>query len=297
MRTSGLRNARDYNRGLAPPVRGLHAVWALIAPIVGPVAAWIWHPLRRMWALPLLVTAAMFPLVHRLDPSITAWATSIRLGGDARREFEALQQYGQGVSIVVVGLVIWLQDPARRRRLADWGAALAVAFLFVQIGKLLVGRPRPKYGDPFVFLGPLGQYPVLRTVNGEPVGIRHAWELWGGISSDLASMPSSHTVYAVIMAVVLGTLYPRLRAIVWVLAVVVGAGRVMTNAHYATDVLVGAGLGMAVGWTAMRFCWGQRVLERLGWGRAATERDASRRVVAASGAESGELLPASRERD
>jgi membrane-associated phospholipid phosphatase len=219
-------------------------------------------PRRRAWAIPLFVAAVLLPVMWRLDPLITGWLTSIKLGGDVRREFEALQQYGQGVSTFLVALVIWLQDPGRRRRLADWAAALIVAGIAVNAVKLLVGRPRPKYGDPDYLLGPFGQYPVDRVVNGDPVGIRHAWEIWSGISSDLWSMPSSHTAYAVLMAVAVGSMYPRLRVLVAVLAGLVALGRVMTNAHYASDVLVGAAIGLAIGRAAMQGMWGDRVLKR-----------------------------------
>ena len=262
MRSSGLRSARDYNRGLAPPVRWAHAAWAAIEPLLGPPVRWVLDPVRRPWALPLAAAAILFPIIYKLDPALNAWLTSVRLGGDVRREFEALQQFGQGVSTVLIALVIWLQDPARRRRLADWGAALVVAMATVQVGKLLVGRPRPKYDDPFYWLGPLGRYPVDRVVAGEPVGIRHAWEFWAGISSDLASMPSSHTCYAAITAVAVGMMYPRLRWMMAALAALVALGRLMTNAHWPTDVLVGAALGLAIGGAAMRGRWGQRALER-----------------------------------
>jgi membrane-associated phospholipid phosphatase len=281
MRTSGLRDARDYNRGLAWPVRMAHYGWAVARPVVAPVVAWARDPSRRVWATPLLVCVLLFPIVYRLDPWFLAWQAwaKERMGGDFRREFEALQQYGQGVSTLLIAVVVWLQDPKRRRRLADWVAALVVAGVVVNLMKMLIGRPRPKYGDPFYWLGPLGQYPVDRMVDGEPVGIRHAWEFWGGISSDLWSMPSSHTCYVVIMAVVIGTLYPRLRWIVGGVAVIVGVGRIMTGGHWASDVLVGAALGLAIGGMAMERGWGQRFLDRAERREADQARARSTRAI------------------
>jgi membrane-associated phospholipid phosphatase len=264
MRTSEWRAARDYNRGLIPPVRWLHTIWGAIAAIAGPARAWLLDPRRRAWAPYLAAGIVAFVLLLPLDGAVSRALRSVRLGGDARRELEAFQQWGQGVSTVLVALVIWLQDPARRRSLADWGAALGVTAAAVFAMKMLIGRPRPKYDDPLYFLGPFGQYPVDRVVAGRPVGVRHAWELGSGISADLWSMPSNHTAYALVMAVALAAMYPRLRVLVVACAGVVGLARVWTGGHYPTDVLVGAVLGLSIGRAAMRGMWGQRTLSRLG---------------------------------
>jgi membrane-associated phospholipid phosphatase len=215
------------------------------------------------WPVYLLGTAVLFALLLPLDGPISRFLRSIPLKGDLRREIESLQQYGQTLSSIIVALAIWLQDPAHRRRLADLAAAWAVTALFVVIGKGLVGRPRPRYEDPLYFLGPLGQYPVERAVDGHPVGIRHAWEFWSGISSDLWSMPSSHTAYAACLSVVVSTLYPRLRPLMVALVAYVGLARIVTGAHYPSDVLVGGAIGFLVARAAMQGRWGQRLLDRL----------------------------------
>jgi membrane-associated phospholipid phosphatase len=158
----------------------------------------------------------------------------------------------------LVALVIWLQDPSRRRRLADWAAGLALTGLAVILAKTLIGRPRPKFDDPGYFLGPFGQYPINPRV-----GVRHAWEIGSGISSDLWSMPSSHTAYVVVMAVFISAVYPKLRIIVWPIAAIVGLGRIITGAHYPTDVIAGAAIGLAAGGTAIKGRWGQALLDRL----------------------------------
>jgi membrane-associated phospholipid phosphatase len=257
MDTSGLRDARDYNRGLSAPIRWAHVAAAVTAPILRPLRDWAGAPARRAWAPRLLMGAILFVILLPLDGPIARWLGAHQLGGDLRRELEALQQYGQAFSSLLIAAVIWIQDPVRRRRLADWAAAFILTWLAVFGTKTLIGRPRPKFDDPWRFLGPFGQYPVSPTA-----GVRHAWELWGGISSDLWSIPSAHTAYACVMAVFLSALYPRLRWIVWSLAALVGAARILTRAHYPSDVVAGWLIGTTVATLAVSRSWGVAFLDR-----------------------------------
>lgn len=214
------------------------------------------RPSGASWlGLALLALAAG---VFVWDGPISDRARALQLGGDLRREFEALQQFGQGASILLVCLLIWALDPKRCRRLLDYALAMGLTALAVLPMKMLAGRPRPKFNDPQHFLGPLGVYPV-----NDETGLRHAWEVGSGISSDLWSMPSSHTAYAVVLAVFLGVLYPRLRPIVLGLALLVGGCRVLFGAHYPSDVLVGGGLALLIAPPIVRSSRGVRLLDWL----------------------------------
>jgi membrane-associated phospholipid phosphatase len=206
----------------------------------------------------LLIGLALAAAFLRFDGPISRTLHAIPLKGDLRREIESLQQYGQGLSSILILLAIWLQDPARRRRLADGLAAYAATALVVIPLKGLVGRPRPEFDDPLYFLGPLGEYPLA-----PPIGLRHAWEVWGGISSKLWSMPSSHTAYAAALGLFVATLYPRLRPLMFALIAFVGMARVVTGAHYPSDVVIGAAIGLTMTQLACDRRWGQRLLARV----------------------------------
>jgi len=133
--------------------------------------------------------------------------------------------------------------------------------------KMFVGRPRPKFEDPAILLGPWGAYPVDAEV-----GVRHAWETSAAITADLWSMPSSHTAYAVAMSVFLALVYPRLRPLALAMAVLVGCTRVLLGKHYPSDALVGAAIGLGCCWLAVRGYWGTRLLDRV-W-RSLVDRSA-----------------------
>lgn len=191
--------------------------------------------------------------VMPLDRRVADWAAGLRHSGDLWRELETYQQYGQGGSIVLACVVIWLLDPARRRRLLDWGVAATLVWMVVFPAKILIGRPRPRLGDPYGFLWPWGTWNY-----GGQVGLRHAWQVGQGISSDLWSMPSSHAAFAAVMSVFLTRLYPRLTGLAVAMVVVVGLGRVLFRAHFPSDVLIGGAVAWFVASMAVGGFWGVR---------------------------------------
>ncbi len=247
---------------------------------------WVWHPDRRTWLAPILFAAVAAVVLHPLDAPISAAAAEVssQIGGDLRRELHAWQQFGAVGSIVFVVIVVLATrdsnaesrsprvrsgpaaiEPASpltpARRLLDLFLAIAVAGLLCTAMKVGIGRPRPRdvFADPHTILGPLGVYPIPGK-DGQ-VHLVHAWEAAG--RNELWSMPSSHTVYAAVLAVFLATIYSRLRVLWVALAVLVGMCRILFDAHWPTDVVIGAGLGGAVSWTVISRFWGVGVLDWL----------------------------------
>lgn len=199
----------------------------------------------------LVLSAAAFPFDGR-SAELAAWLRE-RLGGDPKRELEFIGQFGALTSILIVAACVWLLDPGRRAELVRLALAMVAASLGCLVLKMLIGRPRPKFGDPGVLLGPWGAYPIDADV-----GVRHAWEVWADISSDLWSMPSSHTAAAVALSAVLARWYRPLTPLVVTLASLVACSRILFGAHYPSDVLMGA----AVGWIAARAVLGRPLIDQ-----------------------------------
>ncbi len=104
--------------------------------------------------------------------------------------------------------------------------AITVPSLFVTIIKRMIGRARPMVGgslDPFLY---------------SPFVWRASY----------AGMPSGHATTAFAVLVAFGTLWPRYRTVFLIYAMLIAISRVLVTAHYPSDVLAGAlvGIGGAV---------------------------------------------------
>ncbi len=255
MSPSSFRIARDYNRGLPAPARWVHGAlfpyrWSLV-------------PARRIWAAPLLFAVTGVLLLIWFDPALIKLSRMMPEGGDIKRELNVLQQYGAFSSIVITCVLMLLLD--RRSPVFKWGAvinlvaAILAMSLFVNILKMTIGRPRPRLDAPYTFLWPWGTHPLER---GGEIVHRHAWEIWGDISSDLWSMPSSHTAAAAVLSLFLYRMYPQLRVFTIVMVAIVGTARVLFGAHYPTDVVVGAAAGYVIAAVVLNLNPGPRLLAR-----------------------------------
>jgi undecaprenyl-diphosphatase len=134
------------------------------------------------------------------------------------------------VLLAALALVASPALPFMSRRVV---AAIAVrlGFLFLAIGlpglcfaavKRLIGRARPLVeggADPFIY---------------RPLG----WNV------EYASLPSGHSTDAFAAAMAIGALWPRARPFMWTYAVVIAVSRVVLTAHFPSDVVLGAIIGV-----------------------------------------------------
>jgi membrane-associated phospholipid phosphatase len=232
-----LTNVRTAMLMLARPAR-MHAAWPWMAPV------------RRMAIAAGIAIAVLLLLMVTID------AAAIRGVGHLPRwiisAFDDITDYGKsGLFLWPLGLIFIalaalppMLTPLSQRVLAAFMVrigflftAIAVPSLFVTIIKRMIGRARPLVGgslDPFLYS------PFV-------------WR------AEYAGMPSGHATTAFAALVAFGTLWPRARTLWLIYALLIAVSRVVVTAHYPTDVLAGALVGIA-GAVVVRHYFAQRRL-------------------------------------
>ncbi len=143
-----------------------------------------------------------------------------------------LRVMGWAPTWTIAALAMWLHErpeAAHRAAARAWYLVTAslAGGLLAEIMKLLLRRERPDV------LG--GDYSF------------RAWSDHPFSTSGLA-WPSSHTMVAFAAATALARLFPRAKWVWYVLAAGCGATRMLSHAHYFSDVTLGALFGWSVGW-------------------------------------------------
>lgn len=100
--------------------------------------------------------------------------------------------------------------------------SVASAYLITAFLKLFIGRSRPVLFD------------ALGNTYFEP------WVF----DSVFNSMPSGHSSASFAGLVMIGMLFPRIKWATWTLAIIIGISRIYVGAHWPSDVILGAFIGM-----------------------------------------------------
>jgi undecaprenyl-diphosphatase len=166
-----------------------------------------------------------------LDEKVVLWIKAFyAVNGNIYSLFHSIDPFvnfiGHGATLIILAFLIWLVGRFLDQRAYETGRALFISLvtsaLVVQVMKHLVGRARPKLTEKFLVVGP-------------------------SLKSGYDSFPSGHTTLAFTLASVLSHHLPRYRILFYTFAIVVCFERVEDGAHFPSDVLAGALLGLIIG--------------------------------------------------
>jgi membrane-associated phospholipid phosphatase len=140
----------------------------------------------------------------------------------------ALRSVGYWPLWIALSLALWLVD--RRRGQGRWRAAMiassvTAAGLLGELLKLVIRRERP---------GTLNGVYAFRPWSDHPFSTRNL------------GMPSSHALIAFSGAAAMSALFPEATGVWYALAIGCGVTRVLAGAHFVSDVVAGAAIGIAV---------------------------------------------------
>lgn len=196
----------------------------------------------------LLVAAALAAagmLLFTIDLPVARWCRSHRLPGDLARLVDLSEVFAHGLGVAVILAVTVTLDRGLRH---GAGAAAAVLRLVaasyagglaVDVIKLLVTRVRPRAADFMAVASAFDTFGDAVT-NGD-VGAAGLL----GRSADLMSFPSGHAATAAGLATALAARHPHGLPVFVTLAACAAAQRVVSSAHYPSDVAFGAAIGVA----------------------------------------------------
>lgn len=188
---------------------------------------------ETLWLLAGL--GAIAALIAFADRSLEIWMTGLE--GPMIGALRDITQIGNSrwylVGLpIVFAVALWLRQRAGgERALALDGVAGGAGFLFLAVAlsgivtnifKLTIGRARPKLLDE------AGVYGV------SPFSLDH----------DYQSLPSGHATTLFALAAALGCLAPRWRTPLYLLASLLAVSRTAVGAHYPSDLVGGAMVGI-----------------------------------------------------
>ncbi|MFV2070068.1 MAG: phosphatase PAP2 family protein [Pirellulales bacterium] len=144
--------------------------------------------------------------------------------------FHVAEPFGHGMGVVLILLAIHQLAPGYRRALPYVVAGSLGAGLSANVIKMSITRMRPHHFD-------------------FATGIWHSFGTWFPLTSAGStgqSFPSGHVATAMGLATVLAWLLPRGRIVFYLLASLVACHRIESGAHFLSDTLAGAAVGVAI---------------------------------------------------
>lgn len=160
--------------------------------------------------------------------------------GDVARTLMLCEFFGFGWTVAMIILAVWILDHKHILDYRRWQVVpqlLLYAYgagLVANLLKCFVARTRPRCLADF-------SGDVWSTFVGMPGLID--WQLW---TSDIQSFPSGHSATAVGLAIGLGRYYPRGKWLFAVYAAMACMQRVVAEAHFLSDVIIGAAVAVAM---------------------------------------------------
>jgi len=189
-------------------------------------SATVLHPSvygRNYWLFLGLIGVGIVPSFLWFDQLCHQQVMTWSFRGDVSAVLEFIGLLGHGITSLLAALLVWNLDRARRNMAFLVLLVSILSGTTVTLVKVGVQRPRP-----FIAAG-------------VPTETPHESKL---TNSDFHSFPSGHTAVAFGLAMSLTLLYPQGKVLFFTLASLAGAQRVITQAHYPSDVLAGILVGV-----------------------------------------------------
>ena len=189
-------------------------------------------------ALALLVFISLF-----WDLDISRFATSIKIPGDLRKAIHLCEAFAHFSGVVAILGALLMVDTKNRAKLVQVCVLVSISGVASNAAKYLIPRIRP------------------HAMNKAPFPIQSGWETWGVPGSGswfeeaLRSFPSGHSATAVALAIGLSYVYPRGRWVFAILAFMACLQRLVSGAHFLSDIMAGSGIAILTSLAVHRYAF------------------------------------------
>jgi membrane-associated phospholipid phosphatase len=246
------RMRRALRRGFSASVAGIIAAAALSAPDAAAAEPAMPNPFEALGSdtasaftgTNLLYYGAALASVAVLSPSGGDHAVRVAVQEHVKAPVwgDAAYYGGYLIPVILTPAVYVTGLVARERSVAGAGAAALLALGLTEVTTVVLkvgtGRPFPLHGEAPDAPDRLRHPGYAKEFTPFGFAGRYAWP--SGHTSAAFALASAFTSYAHTPWVTL-TAYP--------IAVGIGAGMIVGDHHWASDVLSGAAIGQAIGWT------------------------------------------------
>ncbi|RLS58410.1 MAG: phosphatase PAP2 family protein [Planctomycetota bacterium] len=197
---------------------------------------------RRNSCRGLLLASGMLAIMGGaafvIDVPVARWFKTGGMPGDVAKIFYLAEVMAHGVGVLGVIVTILVLDTSTRKNALRIVCVVFAGGLASNLIKLMVLRVRPRAID-FSQTDSIWQT-FVNTHN-----------LHG---SDIASFPSGHAATAAGIAAFLVSQYPRGRVWFLILCTIASLQRLVSSAHYPSDILLGSSLGFLFA-AVVSLCW------------------------------------------
>ncbi len=187
----------------------------------------------------LAVGLAIAPCMWFGDTDLSKRLAGMKLPGDINKAIQISEVFAHGPSVLAILATVWWIDIERRRTIVFAGGITLISSLAANSLKYVFSRVRPHSGDTVD--GPASWLPLFHG------------SFW---DSTQRSFPSGHSATAVALAIGLSIVYPRGKFFFATFAMLACLQRIVSQAHYPSDVL--AGIAIALLCCSICMIWNRR---------------------------------------
>lgn len=190
---------------------------------------------RRLAWLVAGALVALGALLLPLDLPVTRWLTGGHLPKVLEKLIRLSEAFSHGFGAATILFAVFLLDRAHRGSMPRLVAGTVLGGALANVLKLLVSRTRPRNFD----------------LHGAVLDSFSGWLSLGRLPSSQEGFPSAHAATGFALAVLLSWRYPAGRPLFFTLAAISGVQRVVSAAHFPSDVVFGAALGCLAGYACL----------------------------------------------